>query len=79
MEDILAARRAKRQAILAKYTGIASVSASISSGPGPSSAAQSPVPVSCSAVSNLEPQSYHIVDNDHDADIDSKSSEPSNF
>ena len=42
VEDILAARRAKRQAILAKYSGLASVNTSISSSPGPSSAAQPP-------------------------------------
>ena len=42
VEDILAARRAKRQAILAKYAGVASVSTSISPSPGPSSAAQPP-------------------------------------
>ena len=42
VEDILAARRAKRQAILAKYTGAASVNTSISPSPGPSSAAQPP-------------------------------------
>ena len=44
VEDILAARRAKRQAILAKYTGAASVNTSISPSPGPSSAAQPPTP-----------------------------------
>lgn len=38
VEVILAAHRAKRQAILAKYAGIASVSTSISPSPGPSSA-----------------------------------------
>jgi serine/threonine-protein kinase PRP4 len=42
VEDILAARRAKRQAILAKYAGAASVNTSISPSPGPSSAAQPP-------------------------------------
>jgi serine/threonine-protein kinase PRP4 len=42
VEDILAARRAKRQAILAKYTGVASVNTSISPSPGPSSAPQPP-------------------------------------
>ena len=43
VEDILAARRAKRQAILAKYTGVASVNTSVSPSPGPSSAAQPPI------------------------------------
>jgi serine/threonine-protein kinase PRP4 len=42
VEDILAARCAKRQAILAKYSGVASVNTSISPSPGPSSAAQPP-------------------------------------
>ena len=42
VEDILAARRAKRQAILAKYTGVVSVNTSISPSPGPSSSAQPP-------------------------------------
>jgi len=42
VEDILAARRAKRQAILAKYVGIASASTGVSPSPGPSSAAQPP-------------------------------------
>ncbi|PPR05163.1 hypothetical protein CVT26_012249 [Gymnopilus dilepis] len=44
VEDILAARRAKRQAILAKYAGVASVSTSISPSPGPSSAVQPATP-----------------------------------
>ena len=42
VEDILAARRAKRQAILAKYAGVASLNTSVSPSPGPSSAAQPP-------------------------------------
>jgi serine/threonine-protein kinase PRP4 len=42
VEDILAARRAKRQVILAKYSGVVSVNTSISPSPGPSSAAQPP-------------------------------------
>ena len=42
VEDILAARRAKRQAILAKYAGTASISTSVSPSPGPSSAVQPP-------------------------------------
>jgi serine/threonine-protein kinase PRP4 len=42
VEDILAARRAKRQAILAKYAGVASVNTRISPSPGPGSAAQPP-------------------------------------
>jgi serine/threonine-protein kinase PRP4 len=75
VEDLLAARRAKRQAILAKYTGIASVSESVSSGPGPRSAAQSPVPDSFSSVSNLVPQSQPIGVNGYEPSITSKSSE----
>lgn len=71
MEDILAARRAKRQAILAKYAGTSSISASVSSGPGPSSAAQSPVPDS----SNLVPQSQRAGVNGHEPGNVSKSSE----
>ena len=42
VEDILAARRAKRQAILAKYAGVSSVNTSISPSPGPISAALPP-------------------------------------
>jgi serine/threonine-protein kinase PRP4 len=42
VEDILAARRAKRQAILAKYVDIASASTGVSPSPGPSSAVQPP-------------------------------------
>ncbi|KAJ3502639.1 hypothetical protein NLJ89_g8795 [Agrocybe chaxingu] len=46
VDDILAARRAKRQAILAKYSGVNSVNTSISPSPGPSSAVQPPTPSS---------------------------------
>ncbi|KAH7890126.1 kinase-like domain-containing protein [Phlebopus sp. FC_14] len=53
-EAARAARRAKRQAILAKYAGIASVAQSVSPSPGPSSAVQPPQPVS--SVSNPHPQ-----------------------
>jgi serine/threonine-protein kinase PRP4 len=42
VEDVLAARRAKRQAILAKYKGLESIATSVSSSPGPSSAVQPP-------------------------------------
>ncbi|KIJ63386.1 hypothetical protein HYDPIDRAFT_113375 [Hydnomerulius pinastri MD-312] len=41
-----AARRARRQAILAKYAGIANATQSVSPSPGPSSAVQPPQPVS---------------------------------
>jgi len=58
VEDILAARRAKRQAILAKYAGVASVAATVSSGPGPSSAADSPIPNPPSSISNIPPQTF---------------------
>jgi hypothetical protein len=61
--------------ILAKYTGIASVTASVSSGPGPSSAAQSPVPDSFLSVSNLAPQSKNAGVNGREATTASKSSE----
>ncbi|KAF9481290.1 kinase-like protein [Pholiota conissans] len=44
VEDVLAARRAKRLAILAKYNGLTSVTTSASSSPGPSSAVQPPTP-----------------------------------
>ncbi len=65
VEDILAARRAKRQAILAKYTGVASVAATVSSGPGPSSAAQSPIPNPPSSISNIPPQTIRNDSNHH--------------
>jgi len=56
IEVTLAARRAKRQAILAKYTGVASVNTTQASpSPGPSSAVQPPPP---SAVIS-DPQSQH--------------------
>lgn len=42
IEDTLAARRARRQAILAKYAGIASSSAGPTPSPGPSSAVEPP-------------------------------------
>ncbi|KAI0806674.1 kinase-like protein [Fomes fomentarius] len=42
VEDTLAARRARRQAILAKYAGIASSSAGPTPSPGPSSAVEPP-------------------------------------
>lgn len=54
-EALRKARRARRQAITAKYTGIASVSIqSVSPSPGPSSAVQPPPPFS--SISNLQPQ-----------------------
>ena len=56
IELSLAARRAKRQAILAKYAGVASVNTTEASpSPGPSSAVQQPPP---SAVVS-DPQSQH--------------------
>ena len=53
VEDTLAARRARRQAILAKYAGTASINTSQTAtpSPGPSSAAEPPTAVS--AVSDL--------------------------
>ena len=45
VEQVLAARRAKRQAILAKYSGVSSVNTmGASPSPGPSSAVQPPTP-----------------------------------
>ncbi|KIM49860.1 hypothetical protein M413DRAFT_21983 [Hebeloma cylindrosporum] len=58
VEDILAARRAKRQAILAKYAGITSVSTSVSPSPGPSSAVQPPT---TSSVSNPVSQTQRVI------------------
>ncbi|KAI9451287.1 kinase-like domain-containing protein [Russula earlei] len=56
----LAARRAKRQAILAKYAGVASVNtAEPSPSPGPSSAVQPPLP--STVVSDHQPQYHSIV------------------
>ena len=56
-----AARRARRQAILAKYTGIASNMQSVSPSPGPpSSAVQPPQPVS--SISDLPSQPHSAVD-----------------
>ncbi|KII89474.1 hypothetical protein PLICRDRAFT_109520 [Plicaturopsis crispa FD-325 SS-3] len=45
VEETLAARRARRQAILAKYAGVSSVNTGASASPGPSSAVQPPTPV----------------------------------
>lgn len=54
------ARRARRQAILAKYAGIASNIQSVSPSPGPSSAVQPPQPVS--TISDLPSQPHSAVD-----------------
>ncbi|KAF8802996.1 kinase-like protein [Phlegmacium glaucopus] len=67
VEDILAARRAKRQAILAKYSGAASVNTSISPSPGPSSAAQPPTP--SLSVSNHVSQTFEANDSIFSTDI----------
>lgn len=66
VEDLLAARRAKRQAILAKYAGVASVSTSISPSPGPSSAVQPPTP----SLSVSNPVSQTLLLSDHPAPIE---------
>ncbi|KAH9939438.1 kinase-like domain-containing protein [Amylocystis lapponica] len=60
-EVTLAARRAKRQAILAKYTGIASIGTSqgASPSPGPSSAVEPPTAVS--TVSNPASQTHSVI------------------
>lgn len=62
VEAMLAARRAKRQAIMAKYAGIASATASqaASPSPGPSSAVAPPPAVS--SVSNNISQPHSAVD-----------------
>jgi len=61
VEETLAARRAKRQAILAKYAGIASTTLSqgVSPSPGPSSAVEPP-PAS-PFVSNVVSQSHSVA------------------
>ncbi|KAG8217153.1 kinase-like domain-containing protein [Butyriboletus roseoflavus] len=60
-ETSRAARRARRQAILAKYAGIASNIHSVSPSPGPpSSAVQPPQPVS--SISDLPSQPHSAVD-----------------
>ena len=57
VEDMLAARRAKREAIRLKHLGINSVNTSVSPSPGPSSAAQ-PLPTRLH-VSNPVSQNFH--------------------
>lgn len=60
VEVTLAARRAKRQAILAKYTGVASVNTTEASpSPGPSSAVQPPPP--SAVVSDPQSQRHSII------------------
>jgi hypothetical protein len=60
VEVTLAARRAKRQAILAKYTGVASVNTTEASpSPGPSSAVQPPPP--SAVVSDPQSQRHSFV------------------
>ncbi|RDX47362.1 kinase-like protein [Lentinus brumalis] len=59
VEETLAARRARRQAILAKYAGVASSSAWPTPSPGPSSAVEPP-PVTPD-VSNLPSQAQSVV------------------
>ncbi|KAF9239091.1 kinase-like domain-containing protein [Melanogaster broomeanus] len=54
-----AARRARRQAILAKHAGIASTAQSVSPSPGPSSAVQPPQPVS--SISDLQSQLHSSI------------------
>jgi serine/threonine-protein kinase PRP4 len=58
-EATRAARRARRQAILARYSGVASANKSISPSPGPSSAVQPPQPIA--SVSDTL-QSHSAVD-----------------
>ena len=60
IEVTLAARRAKRQAILAKYSGVASVNTTQASpSPGPSSAVQPPPP--SAVVSDPQSQRHSVV------------------
>jgi serine/threonine-protein kinase PRP4 len=60
VEVTLAARRAKRQAILAKYAGVASVNTTEASpSPGPSSAVQPPPP--SAVVSDPQSQRHSII------------------
>ncbi|KAI0927771.1 hypothetical protein AcV7_009483 [Taiwanofungus camphoratus] len=60
VEQTLAARRARRQAILAKYTGIASTALSpgVSPSPGPSSAVEPPTTIV--SISNLVSQTHSV-------------------
>lgn len=59
VEETLAARRARRQAIMAKYAGIASGSAGPTPSPGPSSAVEPPP--ATPDVSNLPSQAHSAV------------------
>ncbi|KAH7911111.1 kinase-like domain-containing protein [Hygrophoropsis aurantiaca] len=59
VEELLAARRARRQAILAKHAGIASTNQSASPSPGPSSAVLPPQSVS--SVSDPKSQPHSTV------------------
>ncbi|KIJ98037.1 hypothetical protein K443DRAFT_681086 [Laccaria amethystina LaAM-08-1] len=60
VEDVLAARRAKRLAILAKYTDVSSVATSVSPSPGPSSAVQPPT--TSSSISDRVSQTPSAID-----------------
>ena len=60
VEDVLAARRAKRLAILAKYAGVSSVGTSVSPSPGPSSAVQPPT--TSSSISDRVSQTPSAID-----------------
>jgi serine/threonine-protein kinase PRP4 len=60
IEVTLAGRRAKRQAILAKYAGVASVNTTQASpSPGPSSAVQPPPP--SAVVSDPQSQRHSVI------------------
>jgi len=60
IEVTLAARRAKRQAILARYAGVSSVNTTEPSpSPGPSSAVQPPLP--SAVVSDPQSQRHRII------------------
>lgn len=78
VEDILAARRAKRQAILAKYKGLESIATSVSSSPGPSSAVQPPPSL---PTSNPVPQTQPTDRSEESAHVDkfNLSEQPSEY
>ena len=59
VEAALAARRAKRQAILAKYAGIASADPTATPSPGPSSAVEPPP--ATPDLSNVPSQAHSVV------------------
>lgn len=63
VEDTLAARRARRQAIMAKYAGVSSINTSQAAtpSPGPSSAVIPPPALSARSDNLSQPQSAHAT------------------